>query len=319
MRTPTENRGWIDRTALALHHAYRRLWVRLFVGPLLLAMPPVMVTAFFSNAYFRSQVTALTPDLAKVLGGNVVIWVVCAAAYPTLILAIARFILHRADGNALTAFWLTRLNAAIDRVVGCKAKRFEDCAATTGGQLPVATAFCLITQPGTQIGELVRGICEFFNAVGPANEDRLIRVILAEMENGKIKEIPFQFPEDERVRTPMPVLNDSRSTLQTALRTGEIVVIQSIAAEMKKKRGEQRYASAGNEADDNGSLICFPIIYTKTGEIPFIVSIHCDEDGYFKDAKKGVYQHTLERFSLRIQLEYSLMLLKEGICERSES
>jgi hypothetical protein len=142
---------------------------------------------------------------------------------------MARLVLHHADANALTAFWLTRLNAAIDRVVGCKVTRFEGHA-NGNGQLSRETAFCAITNPETQIGELVRGICEFFNAVGPTNEDRLIRVILAQVENGQITRIAFHFPEDERVRASLDVLNDRRSTIQTALRTKEIVVIQSISA-----------------------------------------------------------------------------------------
>jgi hypothetical protein len=85
---------------------------------------------------------------------------------------------------------------------------------------------------------------------------------------------------------------------------------------MKKPRAEQRYVSAGNAVDDVGSLICFPVHYGNAGEIPFVVSVHCDDDGYFRYTKQGVYQHTLERFSLRMQLEYSLLLLKERTCEQ---
>lgn len=314
MRMPPTSRGLIDRLALNCHNLYHRVWIKLLIGPIVLAIPPILITTYYGVSDFKSQVTNYTPNLAKALNDYVVIGVLIAALYPTLILALARFVLQRVDSNALTAFWLTRLNAALDRVVGCKAIRFEEHA-TSNKLHSREDAFCLVTQPEIQIGELVRGICEFFNAVRPANEDKLIRVILAVVENGKIIKIAFQFPEDEFVRTPLHVLNDPKSTIQTALRNGEIVVIPSIVAEMKKPRDRQRYASGGNSLDDVGSLICYPVICSNTREIPFVVSIHCDEDGYFNEEKRCVYQHTLDRFGLRMQLEYSLMRLKERVCE----
>ena len=297
-----------------LHGQYRKWWIKFIVGPFLLATPPAVVSAYYGNTEFRTQLTSWYSG-ASVLSDNVVIVVLGMALYPTVVLAGARFVLHYADANALTAFWLTRLNAALDRVVGCKASRFEDNALENGEQvIAPQTAFCTITQPQKQIGELARGICEFFNAIAPGNEDHLIRVVLVAVEDGKITNIPFHFPEDERVRATREVLNDPKSTIQTSLREKEIVVIQSIAAEMKKPKQERRYVSSGNSSDDVGSLICFPVPYGNAGEIPFVISVHCDNDGYFREAKRGIYQHTLERFGLRMQLEYSLLLMKERVC-----
>ena len=98
----------------------------------------------------------------------------------------------------------------------------------------------------------------------------------------------------------------------TALRTRRIVVIESIRDELRK--GEKAsYVDTGVAQDASGSIICYPVI-TAANEVPFVISIHCDEEGYFKKASAEVYSVTLDRFALRINLEYCLDRLKEKLC-----
>ena len=50
------------------------------------------------------------------------------------------------------------------------------------------------------------------------------------------------------------------------------------------------------------------------GIIPFVISVHCDEAGYFKEEFRELYEHSLKRFELRLGLEYSLLIMKERLC-----
>lgn len=312
MKTPQGGTGWYDRVAQYLYRFYQQTWVKNFVGPLLIAAPPGLVTAFYANQAFRAGVTNNLPPVAEFLTENALWVVVVSAFYTPFLLAVARSILHRVDAKSITVNTLLRLNQALDRVVGCKEQRFSNHANRVA-QLTKDTAFCTITQPDSQIAELVRGICEFFNAERGDDSTTLIKVILAELRNGQVTKIPVHYPEDEPVRASLDKLNDTRSGILTACKTCEVVVIESIAAELKKPRWERRFANAGNDGDNVGSLICYPVTYGS--DVPFVISIHCERDGHFKDSKKKVYEHTLERFALRIRLEYSLLLMKEALCE----
>jgi hypothetical protein len=240
-------------------------------------------------------------------------------AYPALILAVARGVIRRANSNVMTVDWFYPLNAALDRVVGFKERRFSDCVAKADN-FAKETAFCNLTQPVTQIGELVYAICEFFNAAReeddtPNERGRLIRVLLAEISDGQVICVPVNYPEDD----PKPgsqainALNSPYSTIQTAIRQRRMVIVSSITSELKKPSDSRIIVETGNRDDTTGSLICYPVFYND--KAVFVISVHCDEDGYFSNEKYDLYEHSLDRFGLRLRLEYSLLLMKEALCE----
>lgn len=312
MKTPQGGNGWYDRFARSLHRFYQQAWVKIFLAPVLIALPPGLVTAFFANQAFRAGVVDYAPQVARFLTENAIWAVLGSFLYAPVLLAFARSILRRIDSKSLTVNTLLRLNQALERVVGYKEQRFSGHA-TRVGSLTKESVFCSITQPANQIAELVRGICEFFNAERGGDSTTLIRVVLAEIRNGQVTKIPVHYPEDEPVRASLDKLNDPRSGLLTACRTCDVVVIESIAGELRKPRATRRFVNAGDGGDNIGSLICYPVKYGQ--DVPFVISIHCELDGYFKESKKKVYEHMLERFALRIRLEYSLLLMKEALCE----
>ncbi len=293
----------------------------MIIAPLILAVPGV-VTGFYGFSDFHAAVMTTLPSLGKVLDEHVLIIVILAIIFPILLLSSARWVLQRVHSRTVTVDWLNPLNAALDRVVGCKANRFSAAAQKTNRAIKREDAFCQITQPQVQIAELVRGICEFFNAVrlqsgGNASDNtRLIRVNLAEIRNNQVVSLPIFYPEDEPVPArAIPSLNAKNSAIKVALMSKNILVIHSIKKEMEKPIGNRRFVDIGYDGDNIGSIICYPIIYPPTGDIPFVISIHCDEEDYFKESRSDLYRFSLERFALRLNLEYSLLLMKETLCD----
>lgn len=319
MKIPRGN-GFKDRIAICIHRLYQYWWCRIIIGPLILAVPG-LVTGFYGFSDFHKAVMTWLPSLGKVLDEHVLIIVILALIFPMFLLSSARWVLQRVHSRTITVDWLNPLNAALDRVVGCKANRFSAAAQKTNMAIKREDAFCQITQPQMQIAELVRGICEFFNAVrlqsGNANDNtRLIRVNLAEIRNNEVVRLPIFYPEDEPVPVQaIPGLNAVNSAIKVALMSKNMLVIHSIKKEMEKPVESRRFVDIGYDGDNIGSIICYPIIYPPTGDIPFVISIHCDEEDYFKESRSDLYRFSLERFALRLNLEYSLLLMKETLCD----
>src|SRR5262245_35445387 len=141
MKTPQGGTAWYDRFARWLHGVYQQAWARNFVGPVLIALPPGLATAFFANQAFREAVVTHAPSIASFLTENA-IWVVIGGfVYAPFLLAFARSILRRVDSRSLTVNTLLRLNQALERVVGYKERRFSRHA-TKVGQLTKETVFC---------------------------------------------------------------------------------------------------------------------------------------------------------------------------------
>ena len=208
------------------------------------------------------------------------------------------------------------LIAAIDNVVGSKARRFAERAGNING-LTRESVFDEITQPTKQIAEIARAICDLFNLATTDKKRRnLIRVVLATInENNEITGLPIYYPEDEPVRSTVDALNDPSSAIRIAAKTRRIVIITDIAKELKKAKGKRKFADTGNEQDNVGSLICYPVLHNGTKRVPFVISIHCEDAGYFKEDFIDLYELTLQRFALRLSLEYSLLTIKEKLSE----
>lgn len=316
MKFPTGGGGLYDRAVRRLFNFYRRSWVNLFLAPIVLAVPPAVVTAFYSNLKFKHAVTQYLPWLGEFLSNHVLVAIIAAAAYPALILGFARSVGVRVNSRGLNVDGLLHLMATLNRIVGCKATRFEKHIndIQNGRGLAKDNIFCVLTQPTTQIAELVRGICELFNALN-TKEPKLIRVILVEVKNGNISQIPIHYPEDEPVRSTIQALNHPNSSILTAYRKREMVIVEDIKAEADKVDGEGKSFIATSGTQRDGSIICFPIFYRTNDVVPFVISIHCDQRGYFKKEYADVYEATLQHFALRLCLEYSLLLIKEKLCD----
>jgi hypothetical protein len=318
MKIPKNNKGRVNKFAIATHKFWSRsVWVRWLFAPLVTGVLPVVTTAYYSNKVFGEAVRQWAPAFTQWLDTHAWLMLILAFVYPTLLIAFARFVMKRVDSNGINQDVLLTLVASLDQIVGCKARRFGDhVVALNRGATPgnAEQTFDSITQPQTQIAEITRGVCTLFNALlGESRPKTLIRVVLAEIGGDKVVSTPVFFPEDEPVRADMKVLNHRDSTIMTALRTKKIVIVESTLKETKKNSGRRYVASEDDDSDSDGSIICYPIRHGPTNSIPFVLSIHSDESGVLNKEHAGLYKHLLERFENRINLEYSLLKIKEGV------
>ncbi|GAB1720274.1 MAG: hypothetical protein NTAFB09_20050 [Nitrosospira sp.] len=314
MQVPKGIAGGYNAFARWVFKIYKIPFVEFFCAPILLTIPPVLLTRYTDSEKFHDFVSKLVPSLANFLDEYYLLTVVIGALYTFSVLAFAKSVARRVNLRGMDVDGLLSLIGALDAIVGLKGRRFGDHVKNMD-TLNKESLFCDITQPREQLADIVRAIWQLFDNAKTRESRNLIRVVCVEMTAGKITDIPLYFPLDEIVKASVEDLNNPSSALMTAFKTKKILIISDIAAELKKPETKRRYAAVGNSKDDSGSIICYPISHNPTRQIPFVVSIHCDEPNYFKPEFAEIYRLNLERFELRMSLEYSLMVIKERICE----
>lgn len=307
-------RGWFGWAHQWIKNLEETAWFRYLGKPAILGVPPLLITAFYGNKGFTAIVVKEVPLVADLLLTQPGWAILFAAVYPGTIAAVTQSLAKRVEPKGPDVEGLLTLLAALDGVVGAKLNRFASHFANRD-KLTKETAFCEITHPEKQIDELVRGICEYFNASQPTKQRRLIRVVLAVLDKGNVVALPIFFPLDEPVKATVEELNRPRSALQIAAKSKKILILEDIAKEVKRPEGKRRYVTTESEDDHSGSLICYPVVFNHTREVPFVISIHCEQEGFFKNPNAELYALSLQRFALRLCLEYSLQQLKESLCE----
>jgi hypothetical protein len=322
MRFPKNNKGFFNGLAFAIHGYWQHsVWIRWLLTPLITGVVPALTVAYYSSRVFGDMVKQHFPAFTAWLDAYAWLVLISAFIYPSLLIAIARFVMHRVNSNGINQNILLSLIAVLDRIVGCKAKRFGDyVAARSKNSSENKDPFETITQPQLQIAEITRGVCELFNVLlAEAKPRTLIKVVLAEIQGGKVVDTPIFFPEDEPVRVGVKILNQPESAIMTALRTKKMVIIESTKKELQKKQNRRYVASEEDDKDADCSLICFPIRHEATKSIPFVLSIHSDEAGVFRKENSELYEHLLGRFERRISLEYSLMKIKAEVANNEHN
>lgn len=320
MRTPKGPNGRKAKFCRWAQDWYDTHWsVRWIAVPVIVGLPPGVITAGYSVPAFSAWLTHVLPEVVSTplrhsVHDYVALFLFFAAAWPALFNAIGNAIIRQNKNNGLSVESLLALIGAVDEVVASKALRFRN--AQTDRSITKENAFEVITQPRKQIEELVRGICGFFNATrSESQKHSLIRVTLAVVQDKKINSLPIWFPLDEPPHADLPKLNNARSTFSIALKEKRMVIISDIAKELAKRGKEsKRFVDTGNQADNVGSLICYPVKCRVSADIPYLIAIHCDVPGYFKAEFRDLYEHGLERFVTRIDVEHNLLVLKENLC-----
>jgi hypothetical protein len=320
MKIPNGSNKYFPKFCKWAYKKYNDSFFTRFFIRLLVALPPLLVTTLYTNKslklYLSENFTEFYTFISTLGNDFYVLFIfLFAFIWTPLCFALGIEITKRAQSNGLNVDGLLALLTSLDAVVAKKNKRFSDHVRKSD-QLTKETAFENITEPFSQIEEIIREICSFFNATRTNNKKSLIRVSMAVFENNKIVNIPIYFPYDEPIRSSLPRLNQKNSAFQTAYKNKRMLLISDVQKELKKQPDKRKFAETENEVDNIGSIICYPIV-TIDQTVPFVVSIHCDDPGYFKDEYRDIYEHSLMRFSLRINIEYNLLLLKEKLCGKT--
>lgn len=294
------------------------------LGSVILGVPPYLTGQYYQISEFANTVRTDWPLIAKAMDHHVFLGVFLAGVWVFLLLGLyqllASLVRERPNGWSDAPSILLR---SIDNIVGAKEQRFSRYLTnigTTGQPNPSSDqVFSHITQPAQQLNELIQGIYSGVDSLLRASitGKYVLKVNLGTIdENKNLKGIHFHYPSNHPVRSSLSALNDPNSGIKTAVRTRRMVILESIQVEGTKSK--KRFVVTDEaRANEDGSLICYPVIYEPLDMVVFVISVHVDQPGVFKQKFANSYEEFLRPFALRIKLEYALLALKEVAANES--
>ena len=285
-------------------------------GAAIAGVPPVVLTNYYQVATFSDELRKDWPALTTLLDRHVLIGCVLGGVWVYLVMWLRRSLASFAD--AAPPGWDTAPSTilkAIDNVVGAKQQRFSNFLREMGNASPTPSAadiFSTITQPSQQISELVKGVYSTFDILSRStltSNRYTLKVNLAMIDgDGKVVFIKYHYPSNHPVRSPIDALNKPNSTIRNAISSKKLVVIESILAESAK--ADPRFAVTNRAySQEDGSLICYPVVLEGIDSVIFVLSVFVDVPGAFKPKHRDAYNEVIEPFALRLKLEYALLAI----------
>lgn len=299
-------------------------WVKFGLLPLIATAPAGLVSLYLSKVDTRPSLEPLIPS--QLLGWMISHPVQAQVAGPLwswFILLVYAFIISRRDtSQPIDVKKLLYLHEVLETVVASKATRFgkyvkgllHSNPGSGNNTKSPKTAFSDITQPEQQIALLTQAIHSFFSDNFP---DISLRVSVACIKDGSPYEWLYWYPEEAAPRTDIENLRDKNSSMSRCVRKKDIFVVADI---QHAARGAMRsYVQAREDtANEEGSLICFPIHHPYSDDIPYVINIAANIKKCFKNADRDLYKWMLQHFTLRIGLEHSLLLIKKE-CQNEQN
>jgi hypothetical protein len=300
------------------HFAENYTFLYRSAGAAIAGVPPVVLTSYYQVATFSEEFRKDWPALATLLDKHVLIGCVLGGVWVYLVMSLRRFLASFAD--TAPPGWDTAPSTilkAIDNVVGAKQQRFSDFLRKMGNTSPAPSTgeiFSTITQPTQQISELVKGVYSTFDILlrGTLPSKRYaLKVNLAVINgDGKVVFIQYHYPSNHPVRSPIDALNNQNSTIRCAVTAKKPIVIESILAEAAKANPRFAVTDPAYSQED-GSLICYPVLLEGIDSVVFVLSVFVDVPGAFKPKHHDAFNQVIEPFALRLKLEYALLAMKE--------
>lgn len=310
MQTSISSVTRLSLLAERLHRFLNKWWAAYVLKPIIVVLPPGIVTAY---AHDDSLARALDPVLPEFLKNFInthhLLTYTFAVVYVYGLTALYAFIESRAKQRSqIDVPGLLALFNAFERIVGAKAKRFGQ-QVKKYGTAPVdgKRVFEDITQPDQQMALLAENLHAFLDAIDKTGTS--FRVGIVTMEDSKPLEWLYFCPASEPPRTPIEDLRSPQSTICTCVRERQIVIVEDVRREAQKPRSKRRYV-AGQDGNEEGSQICYPVHHPPTNTIPYVIAVAANRKAYFSVKKKELYVWIMRHFALRLELEHSLLILK---------
>lgn len=299
MKTTLNTSGRVERVAKFVG---RNLFV-----PILRGAPP-----FFLIAVIRAA-SPTSPSWLQQINDWVVLHPLLIAAVVLTYMVVLDQIIARVDAWAkkeepVDVRGLLALFETLEGIVGIKAKRFEDHLKQKMKEVRPADpgeVFTSITQPDQQLAFLVQGIHSFFNVLG--KEGVTFSVSVSVVEEERITEWLYYWPESAPPLISIEKLNRPRSTMLHCVSKGHIIIIEDTAKEARCANGH--YIPVDEAYPEEGAMICYPVQYS--GEICFVITVSADKKKTFRRKKQQLYEWSLKHFVVRMKVEQGLLKLKE--------
>jgi hypothetical protein len=288
--------AWIDS----------RSWVKTFIIPLVVTLPPIAL----AQKNWDKDWEAFLKDHTGLR------W--SLLAWPVVLVAASFAYQKLKPSKKVTTLDFEELLEVLRRIVATKVDRFAEALEKLKhtDDFRAKKVFTTITQPDTQIHSIVAGIYQYFEATRPASipaAELRIRVCLAGMGEKYISNFAHFFPPGTDPRSGLEHLQRDDAGFTRAKEQKQTVVVEDFIKE--STAGHERCFTVTHDSrrNENGSMICHPVIIRKSGEVPYVISICSAKPGYFKKADADYYAGVLEHFTQRITLEFFLKKLKGNI------
>lgn len=203
---------------------------------------------------------------------------------------------------------LATLFKVIDNVVGKKSERFAGFASNYTKESPQKDVFSEITQPDLQIEKLAEAVALFFEST-KGSQSLSFRVALAEMGNKYIHKFICFYPYDKPITGKLVAYQKDNCGFTKAKKLKKMVLVADISKESQKTKNRSFVSTPGRS--NIGSMIVYPVFHRGNKEVVYCLSVLCSEPNYFSSDKREFFEDIMSKFATRIELEYSLKLIKE--------
>lgn len=282
-------------------------WVRYLIIPLVLTGPAFFLVSYYTRQGVKNMFDAyLGADFVSFINKySIIIFIISILL--TYIWSVIHAILDNLTSpkDNLTIVHAVTLLESFERIVAEKAHRFtaELNDFRKKNSITTEQVFNTITKPDQQIIFIIYTLFAFLKCIDK-NAD--FRVRLVEIKDNRPAGWFAFAPEHPYPQTDIEDLQHPDSTISACLKTRRMEIVESISAEVKKNNRKCVVTD-----DRNGSILCYPIYQAATKSWPYVISLYVDKEGFFKKSHKDFYRLILDQFALRIQLEHSLLQMKE--------
>lgn len=286
--------------------------VRFGLAPTIFFLGPTFVVTYYSTDLYRHASIEYLPASVVAFLNEHVFGITAVALVASFVVSNVYPFLERVATNrsSVTLEGLLALKEAFEKIVEFKARRFEtECAELANTAQPPSpeTIFQNITKPDQQIIYVAYALHSFLEAITD-NIEFKVRIIRVEND---VPSAWYTFaPDNNPPKTNITVVQDQDSAVSHCLRKKGLFVVPDIKVAAHNPDGREYVMSHSDPTEEVGSLICYPIYHKASKCYPFVITISANTP-YFQKSRRAFYKWVLDQFALRIQLEHSLMLLKE--------
>lgn len=311
MRRPISGEGKYTKICKRIVNFCEHWSVEHILRPIIFLLPPILLTHLATKKGLEGDITNLLGEkFGSFLNESALLIIVGAYIYIVIIKGVYAFIKNNArPEKELGRDDILLLLKSLNVIVGDKSKRISD-SAKSKLSCP-KEIFSGITKPEQQIKLLVAAIKGVFEGLD-STSNASYRVGLLKIDSRKkpIEWVHFE-PNESPPRTSLQQLSSPSSTVSHSIKINNIVVVEDVEKESKKKSKDERRYASGTSPITEGAQLCYPINHSATGGIEYVITIAGDKRKCLEEKHTELYRWILDHFVLRISLEHSLLLLKE--------
>lgn len=319
MRKPISGEGKFTKICKYIVDICEHWTVEHILRPIIFLLPPILLTNIATKKGLHGEITSLLGDkFGTFLNQSALLIIVGAYLYIVIIKGIYACIKHYArPEKELGRDDILLILKSLNLIVGDKSKRISD-SAKTSLSCP-KEIFINITKPEQQLKLLVAAIKGVFESLD-SSSNASYRVGLLKIDTAKkpIAWVHFE-PNESPPKTSLQQLSSPSSTVSHCIKNNNIVVIEDIEKELKKKSKDSRRYASGASSFAEGAQLCYPITHSTTGNIEYVITIAGDKKKCMEEKHTELYRWILDHFVLRISLEHSLLILKEKSNEQKNT